>query len=314
MMEQNVKVLAPGSFVRRAEAGGLAAGEKCPLVVLLHDQCQSVDEAEAMLKLGALVGGDTPFFLALPEAPRARMAPFCRSWGEDSEGHIAELIEAAVATGAVDASAVYLVGVGWGAFLADSIACQQAGLVAAFASVGGGILSHMADECQPERPVHALHIHGTRDEVVPFGGGPFVLEGDWASQDCLPALEAAELWAARNGCRLGPIGVKSAAGQWGGRKMIRAAFLLESEDYRERVSVMGAQIGYNMIANNPGSGTAFLEVDATTWTEAEAGCRAGGSSTLWAVEGAGHHSPYADGSLNRRLVNFLLVHRRGARA
>ena len=76
------------------------------------------------------------------------------------------------------------------------IACELAGRVAAVATVAAGLFTEPGG-CRPSRPVAVLSMHGTADEVLPYGGQPASV----ASPLPLPALPTwlAE-WATRDGC------------------------------------------------------------------------------------------------------------------
>ena len=67
----------------------------------------------------------------------------------------------------VDRKRVYSTGFSNGARVSYRIACEAAYLVAAIAPVAG-VLSLAPEECNPSRPVPAIHFHGTADTVAPY--------------------------------------------------------------------------------------------------------------------------------------------------
>jgi polyhydroxybutyrate depolymerase len=96
----------------------------------------------------------------------------------------------------VDPARVYVSGHSAGGSVTAWLACELAGRVAAFATVAGAHFAEPGD-CRPLRPVPVLAMHGTNDEMVPYGG----LRGtvQWPLE--LPSLPAwLGGWAARDGC------------------------------------------------------------------------------------------------------------------
>ena len=71
------------------------------------------------------------------------------------------------------------------------IACEAADLVAAIAPVAG-VLSLAPEECNPSRPVPAIHFHGTADTIAPY------YEAGGYSTMSVPDMYA--LWAEKSEC------------------------------------------------------------------------------------------------------------------
>lgn len=87
-----------------------------------------------------------------------------------------------------DADRVYVLGHSNGGAMAVHLACHAADLIRGFVNVAG--FNPPVDACAPARPVTALFVHGTDDDMVPYAG-----------RDPLPgADEAAAHWADRFGC------------------------------------------------------------------------------------------------------------------
>ena len=76
-------------------------------------------------------------------------------------------LEAAVC---VDPARVFVTGVSNGGGMAARLGCDLSERLAGVASVAGGYRA--LPPCQPERPLPVLEIHGTGDQVVPYGGRP----------------------------------------------------------------------------------------------------------------------------------------------
>ena len=74
------------------------------------------------------------------------------------------------AAGCVDPARVFVTGVSNGGGMTARLACDLSERLAGAASVAGGYRS--LPPCRPERPLPVLEIHGTADQVVPYGGKP----------------------------------------------------------------------------------------------------------------------------------------------
>jgi polyhydroxybutyrate depolymerase len=70
----------------------------------------------------------------------------------------------------VDSRRIFAAGMSNGGFLTHRIACEMADVFGA-ASPVAGVLGIPPETCRPSRPIPILDFHGTRDGVVPFGGG-----------------------------------------------------------------------------------------------------------------------------------------------
>lgn len=84
----------------------------------------------------------------------------------------------------VDPKRVYACGMSDGGMMCYRLAATCSDGIAAFAPVGGSILTP-AEE--PQRPVPLIHFHGTADSIIPFAG--------WR-----PVEESIQTWARLNGC------------------------------------------------------------------------------------------------------------------
>lgn len=70
----------------------------------------------------------------------------------------------------VDDDRIYVLGKSNGGFMAHTLACRSADLVAAIVSFAGAGPPR-ARSCRPSEPVSVLQLHGTADPVVAYGGG-----------------------------------------------------------------------------------------------------------------------------------------------
>ena len=87
---------------------------------------------------------------------------------------------------------VFSAGFSNGGFLSYRLACELSDKIAAVAPVAGGLRIDSAT-CTPKRPVPVLHIHGTSDLLVPYGGGI----------GTNPVSYSIDAFKAKNGCAAG---------------------------------------------------------------------------------------------------------------
>jgi polyhydroxybutyrate depolymerase len=91
----------------------------------------------------------------------------------------------------VDRARVFVTGVSNGGGMTARLGCELSERLAGVASVAGGYRS--LPPCRPSRPLPVLEIHGTADQVVPYGGKPPDYRGSvarWLAQ-----------WRRIDGCR-----------------------------------------------------------------------------------------------------------------
>jgi len=67
----------------------------------------------------------------------------------------------------IDPNRIYITGISNGGLLAYQLACETT----LFAAVGA-VATTMIGDCPSPAPVSLLHIHGTGDQTIPYGGGP----------------------------------------------------------------------------------------------------------------------------------------------
>lgn len=87
--------------------------------------------------------------------------------GIDDVGFITAAIAAIKRNVSIDASRVYATGMSNGGMMSYTLACDT-GIFAAIGPVSGTQL----DPCRSPHPVSVMTIHGTKDPLVPYGGGP----------------------------------------------------------------------------------------------------------------------------------------------
>jgi polyhydroxybutyrate depolymerase len=185
---------------------GYRPARQVPAVLLLHGNGGSAEDLDDVSGLSELA--DRRGFLAVyPEglavgAGRSFWAAAGRvESGVDDLRFMTGLLDDLQARLCVDPARVAVAGFSAGGGIAAMMACDQAGRVAAVAVVSGALYSE-PEECRPSRPIPLLDIHGTADEVVPYGGRAPTVE--WPLP-MIPVPDWLVEWAGRDGCPGGPL-------------------------------------------------------------------------------------------------------------
>ncbi|MGB0639595.1 MAG: alpha/beta hydrolase family esterase [Myxococcota bacterium] len=121
--------------------------------------------------------------------------------GVDDSAYLRTLIEKMEATYAIDPKSIHVTGYSNGGFMAHRMACEHADKIASIASVAGASFPK-THRCSTKMPVHVLHIHGTEDAVIRYGGGQLK---NYKSNTRVPhpgAVESVSFWAKHNGAAL----------------------------------------------------------------------------------------------------------------
>lgn len=116
----------------------------------------------------------------------------------DDTGFIAGLIDLLVESRNVDPKRVYAVGPSNGGHMANRLACDIPGKVAAVGIVIGQMPKRMVDKCKPEKPVSVLIMNGTEDPLVPYNGGTVKVFGQERGED-ISTEDTFAFWAKHAG-------------------------------------------------------------------------------------------------------------------
>ena len=120
--------------------------------------------------------------------------------GADDIGFLLALVERIAADYPVERDRLYVAGISNGGFMAQRLACLAASPFAGFASVAAGGYGAMTDSCAGNRPLDALYLHGTADQLVPWEG--LNLEDPDGNRQLvtLSLAQSVKFWARRNRC------------------------------------------------------------------------------------------------------------------
>ncbi|MFF5258427.1 alpha/beta hydrolase family esterase [Actinomadura viridis] len=166
--------------------------EPLPLVLALHGGLATMGEMRSLTGYDA-IADDEGFLVAYPDG-------FMTTWNAgdccgaakigkiDDVGFLTRLIDTLTDAGLADPDRVFVAGFSNGAGMAYRMACERPGKVAGIGVVEGALVT----ECDPDRPVSAMIVHGTADRNVPFGGGGRRDIND--GRPFPPVTEAVEFW------------------------------------------------------------------------------------------------------------------------
>lgn len=104
------------------------------------------------------------------------------------------LVQRLVQQGIADPRRIYLLGISNGGFMVERMACEFAGLFAAYAVTMATAPANYREECAPARPVPIMFVHGTADSVIGW-------LGFWTPLGAtLSAPDSAQLYAGLDQC------------------------------------------------------------------------------------------------------------------
>ena len=178
-----------------------------PLVVLLHGLQVTSTYQETYMHIGDAADANGVIF-AYPDGTRGPAGPFWNGAGccqdpltppVDDVGYIRDIINYVRTRYRLDEGKIFLIGHSNGAFMASRYVCERSDVAAIVTMSGGQYLSPVACNGFSFLRTSVLHIHGTNDEIVPYGGvgtapGVGVLIG-------VPTARVTVAnWRLRNGC------------------------------------------------------------------------------------------------------------------
>jgi polyhydroxybutyrate depolymerase len=114
--------------------------------------------------------------------------------GVDDVGFINALIDTIMAQYDIDSTRIFSTGMSNGGFMSLTLACELSNRISKVASVTGTMVAGQALSCAPERGIPVMLIHGTEDNVVPYGGGGSTIPG------ILSVDSVINLWVRKNEC------------------------------------------------------------------------------------------------------------------
>jgi len=170
-----------------------------PLVLNFHGYGSNAFQQELYTSFNA-VADTADFILVYPEGTldatgsRHFNVGFMNGSTVDDVGFTAALIDSLSAEYNIDQNRIYSTGMSNGGFMSFHLACNLSDRIAAIASVTGSMTDITANDCNPQRPVPVMQIHGTQDPVVSYNGSSFSFSMD----------EVINYWVNHNNCNATP--------------------------------------------------------------------------------------------------------------
>jgi polyhydroxybutyrate depolymerase len=171
-------------------------GRTYPLVMILHGYGAGGFVQQAYLKLGDAPNVHDVLMLAPDGTVDSgnmqfwNADPACCDFGNtgvDDVAYLGGVLDAVMAAWPVDPARVSLIGHSNGSFMAYRLACDRSDVVTSIAGLAG---LGPSTPCTPTSHVSVLHIHGTADSTVPYGGNTISPS----------AAVTVEQWGTRNAC------------------------------------------------------------------------------------------------------------------
>lgn len=145
---------------------GYTGEEPVPLVLVFHGFGGNMNASYAHSEFHALAEQEN-FIVVHPNGLSNRWNAVTTSNNADVS-FVEELIDQLQQEFRIDASKIYSVGMSNGGYLSFLLACELSDKIAAIASVTGLMFDDVLNNCQPNRPIPILQIHGTKDGVVRY--------------------------------------------------------------------------------------------------------------------------------------------------
>jgi polyhydroxybutyrate depolymerase len=185
-------------YILHRPDGLVVAEAGVPLVLVLHGFAQTAQGMMGFSGMNATADREG-FVVAYPEGTGPLLM---RNWNEGSDwktaddvGFIGRVIDDVGSVVKVDPDRVYATGMSNGGMMCYRLASELSDRIAAIAPVSGTKMTKAT--ILARRPVSVLHLHGTEDRLVPYGGpsarGARMLE--------FASVEASvRAWAEFDGC------------------------------------------------------------------------------------------------------------------
>lgn len=170
-----------------------STAQPCPVVLNLHGYGSNAVQQAILSRMNSIA--DTAGFIVaypegLPDLSGQRQWNSGYGTGIDDVGFLNKLLDSIAANYAVNQQRIYATGMSNGGIMSNTLACDLNGRMAAIASVAGTMSWLQYGNCTAVAALPVMHIHGTTDIVVPYGGnagllGVTILVNHWRGRNGL---------------------------------------------------------------------------------------------------------------------------------
>lgn len=140
-----------------------------PLVFNLHGLGSNAVQQEVYSQLNE-VADTAGFMVCYPEGIDNAWNSGFLADGVDDSGFIGAVIDKLHEEHKINLNKVYSCGMSNGGYQSYYMACELPGRFAAVASVTGSMLNSVLNNCDPQKPMPVMQIHGTEDPTVAYNG------------------------------------------------------------------------------------------------------------------------------------------------
>jgi polyhydroxybutyrate depolymerase len=144
-----------------------------PLVVALHPANGNSKQIATITGFNTIAEGEN-FIVVYPKSFNAHWncgTKALQIQDVDEIGFIVSLIDNLSPQFNIDSKKVFVTGLSSGGSMCFTLAGRLSEKIASIATVGSTIFEDMLPELKPKVPLSVLHIHGTKDPVIPWQGG-----------------------------------------------------------------------------------------------------------------------------------------------
>lgn len=204
--EESIFTIGGGRAATLMRPQGYVPGTPIPVVILLHGYNSHSGAIDRYFGISRRLNTDQ-YAVILPEGSKNPNGQrfwnatdyCCDFWNTqpDDVGYLNSLVEEAA--GYITPGGVYLIGHSNGGFMAYRMACESMPNLKGIVSLAGTTFDD-PDRCEGAAPVPVLHMHGTSDGTILYGGW---YRTTGAGRIHYPgAAQTVERWAGRAGCDL----------------------------------------------------------------------------------------------------------------
>ncbi len=180
-----------------------------PLLIVLHGGGGTGQGMERLTRGGFNILADREgFIIVYPDGVEKHWndGRDIRTWRAhreriDDVGFLSALIDRVAKDWNIDPQRVFATGISNGGLMSYRLACELSHKISAIAVVTASLSEELFAQCSPAKPISVLIMNGTKDPLVPYGGGeitgPF---GVRKFGKVVSTAETVQFWVKHNAC------------------------------------------------------------------------------------------------------------------